>query len=96
LRPFSSSPRKSCIFEYVYFARPDATIDGISVYEARKNLGRALAKAHAIDADVVIPVPDSGVPSTIGYAEQSGIPFEWDVLSSSPPRAFATSVCASN
>jgi amidophosphoribosyltransferase len=82
LRPFSSSPRKSCIFEYVYFARPDAMIDGISVYEARKNLGRALAKAHGIDADVVIPVPDSGVPSTIGYAEESGIPFEMGLVRS--------------
>jgi amidophosphoribosyltransferase len=82
IRPFADVPRKSCIFEYVYFARPDATIDGLSVYEARKNLGRALAKEHAVDADLVIPVPDSGVPATIGYAEESGVRFELGLVRS--------------
>ncbi len=82
MRPFASSPRKGCIFEYVYFARPDSTIDGVNVYEARKNLGRALAKEHGIEADVVIPVPDSGVPATIGYAEASGLPFEMGLVRS--------------
>jgi amidophosphoribosyltransferase len=76
LRPFPEARRKSCIFEYVYFSRPDSILDGISVYEARKNLGRQLAKLHGVEADVVIPVPDSGVPATIGYAEESKLPFE--------------------
>jgi amidophosphoribosyltransferase len=82
MRPFADVPRATCIFEYVYFARPDSNLDGVSVYEARKNLGRALAKEHPIDADVVIPVPDSGVPATIGYAEASGIPFELGLVRS--------------
>ena len=82
VRPFKPTPRKMCIFEYVYFARPDSNIDGISVYEARKSLGRALAREHAIDADVVIPVPDSGVPATIGYAQQSNLPFEMGLVRS--------------
>ncbi len=81
-RPFAAEPRHMCIFEYVYFARPDATLDGINVYQARKNLGRALAQEHGIDADVVIPVPDSGVPSTIGYSEEAKIPFEMGLVRS--------------
>ncbi len=81
-RPFPAQKRKMCIFEYIYFARPDATLDGISVYEARKGLGRALAREHGVEADVVIPVPDSGVPSTIGYAEESKIPFEMGLVRS--------------
>lgn len=82
LRPFPEAKRKSCIFEYVYFSRPDSTIDGISVYEARKNLGRLLAEQHPVEADVVIPVPDSGVPATIGYSEASKIPFELGLVRS--------------
>ncbi len=82
MRPFSSMPRSNCIFEYVYFARPDASLDGVSVYEARKNLGRALAAEHPVDADVVIPVPDSGVPATIGYAEAAKMPFEMGLVRS--------------
>ncbi|HYP98592.1 MAG TPA: amidophosphoribosyltransferase [Polyangiaceae bacterium] len=80
--PFAPVKRHTCIFEYVYFARPDSNIDGVSVYEARKNLGRALAREHGIKADVVIPVPDSGVPATIGYAEESGLPFELGLVRS--------------
>lgn len=80
--PFAEAPRRSCIFEYVYFARPDSNIDGVSVYEARKNLGRALAREHPVKADVVIPVPDSGVPATIGYSEYSKIPFELGLVRS--------------
>lgn len=82
LRPFKASPRKTCIFEYVYFARPDSKLDGVSVYEARKNLGRRLADEHPAEADVVIPVPDSGVPATIGYAERSRLPFEMALVRS--------------
>ncbi len=82
MRPFAEKPRRSCIFEMVYFARPDAMLDGVNVYEARKNLGRALARESGVEADLVIPVPDSGVPATIGYAEASGIPFEMGLVRS--------------
>ncbi|KPU45926.1 amidophosphoribosyltransferase precursor [Oxobacter pfennigii] len=64
-----------CIFEYIYFARPDSTIDGIGVYEARRNAGAILAQEYPVEADLVIGVPDSGTVSAIGYAEESGIPF---------------------
>jgi amidophosphoribosyltransferase len=81
-RPFASVPRHTSIFEYVYFARPDSVLDGVSVYEARKNLGRALAEEAPVDADLVVPVPDSGVPATIGYAERAKIPFEMGLVRS--------------
>ncbi len=77
-----TAERQACIFEYVYFARPDSALGGSSVYEVRKRLGETLAKEHAIDADVVIPVPDSGVPSAIGYARALGIPFEMGLIRS--------------
>lgn len=64
-----------CMFEYVYFARPDSTIDGINVYQTRLNIGRELHKLYPIDADVVIPVPDSSIPAAIGYSRASGIPY---------------------
>ena len=64
-----------CIFEYVYFARPDSVIEGVSVYQARINAGRELARTHGVDADLVIGVPDSGICAAIGYAQQSGIPY---------------------
>jgi len=84
LRPFRTDPdrRYMCIFEYVYFARPDATFDGISVYEARKRMGHALAEDQPVDADVVVPVPDSGVAAAIGFAEASKLPFELGLIRS--------------
>jgi amidophosphoribosyltransferase len=71
-----------CVFEYVYFARPDSHFKGRSVYEVRKNLGEALAREHPVEADVVIPVPDSGVPSAVGYAAAKKIPFEMGLIRS--------------
>ena len=71
-----------CVFEHVYFARPDSLVNGKSVYRARVRLGHRLAQEHPIDADVVIPVPDSGVPAAIGYAKESGIPFELGLIRS--------------
>jgi amidophosphoribosyltransferase len=71
-----------CIFEYVYFARPDSKLNGRSVYEVRKELGRRLAREMPTDADVVIPVPDSGVPAAIGYAGERKIPFEMGLIRS--------------
>ena len=72
---FAPAEPKGCVFEYVYLARPDATIAGRSVHEARVEMGRRLAKEYPVDADLVIPVPESGTPAAVGYAEASGIPF---------------------
>jgi len=71
-----------CVFEHVYFARPDSLVNGKSVYRARERMGMRLAEEHPIEADVVIPVPDSGVPAAIGYSKQSGIPFEMGLIRS--------------
>ncbi len=79
IKVFESTP-KHCIFEYVYFARPDSTVFGQSVYKTRKNMGRELAHIQPVKADVVIPVPDGGVPSAIGYAQESGIPYEMGIM----------------
>lgn len=76
------APRRMCIFEYVYFARPDSQLGGKSVYAIRKALGEQLAKEHPVDADVVIPVPDSGVPSAVGFAAALGLPFEMGLIRS--------------
>ncbi|QNT78194.1 amidophosphoribosyltransferase [Entomobacter blattae] len=80
LMPFSEKQRRFCIFEYIYFARPDSLVDGRSVYNARKLIGQELARESAIEADVVVPVPDSGVPSAMGYSTESGIPFELGII----------------
>ena len=73
-------PKQFCIFEHVYFARPDSTIFGRSVNESREALGRQLAREHPVEADLVVPVPDSGVPAAIGYAMESGIPFRMGLI----------------
>jgi amidophosphoribosyltransferase len=78
--PFPSAPRTSCIFEYIYFARPDSRVYDRNVYEVRKQLGRQLAREQPADADIVIPVPDSGVPAALGFAEESGLPFEMGLI----------------
>ncbi|MDP3487200.1 MAG: amidophosphoribosyltransferase, partial [Bacillota bacterium] len=74
-RQYSEGKSASCIFEYVYFARNDSTIDGLNVYEARTAMGRLLAQEHAVDADMVISVPDSGTSAAIGYSLESGLPY---------------------
>jgi amidophosphoribosyltransferase len=77
LRPFRPAPRESfCIFEYIYFARPDSNLNGHNVYSFRKELGRALAREHPVAADLVVPVLDSGNTAALGFAEESGIPYE--------------------
>ncbi|MFZ3208863.1 MAG: amidophosphoribosyltransferase, partial [Geobacteraceae bacterium] len=78
--PFKKVNPTPCIFEFVYFARPDSYIFGKNVYQVRKELGRQLAREHRIEADVVIPVPDSGVPAAMGYAEESGIRLEMGLI----------------
>ena len=82
MRPFAAQPPRRCVFEWVYFARPDSTIDGRSVYRARERMGRRLAVEHPVPADVVIPVPDSGVAAAIGYARESGIPYDQGLMRS--------------
>ena len=80
MHPFGQTRQRFCVFEYIYFARPDSVIEGTSVYEARKKIGAELARESPAPADVVIPVPDSGVPSALGYAASSGIPFEYGII----------------
>jgi amidophosphoribosyltransferase len=81
-KPFPPMAPRPCIFEYIYFARPDSMFGGRSVYEVRKNMGAQLAKESFAEADVVVPVPDSGVPAALGYAEDSGIPYELGIIRS--------------
>lgn len=81
-RPFSPTRLGRCVFELVYFAKPDSTLFGMSVYEVRKRLGIQLALEQPADADLVIAVPDSGVPAAIGYAHQSGIPYDVGLIRS--------------
>jgi amidophosphoribosyltransferase len=79
-KPFGTRPARPCLFEYIYFARPDSVVNGQSIYELRKSMGRQLALEHPVMADVVVPVPDSGVPASLGYAQQSGIAFELGII----------------
>jgi amidophosphoribosyltransferase len=80
LHPFPPQPMRPCIFEYIYFARPDSIVHGRPVYEVRKAMGAELARERRIFADVVVPVPDSGVPAALGYSRESGIPFELGII----------------
>ncbi len=80
LKPFGWTPSRLCVFEYVYFARPDSIVDGSGVYESRKRIGAELARESNVEADVVIPVPDSGVPSAMGYATETGLPYELGII----------------
>lgn len=79
IQVFEPTP-KHCIFEYVYFARPDSFTFGQNVYQIRKNMGKELARVAPVDADMVIPVPDSGVAAAIGYSQESGLPFEMGII----------------
>ncbi len=79
IKVYESTP-KHCIFEYVYFARPDSQVYGQNVYQKRKNMGVELAKEQPVEADMVVPVPDGGVPAAIGYSQQSGIPYEMGIM----------------
>ena len=80
LRPFPKQPARPCIFEYIYFSRPDSILGGRSVYQVRKATGVQLALEAPVEADVVVPIPDSGVPAALGYAQQLGIPFELGII----------------
>lgn len=80
IRPFPNVQARPCIFEFVYFARPDSYVDGRNVYEVRKNMGRNLAREFPADVDVIVPVPDSGVPAALGFSQETGIPFELGII----------------
>lgn len=79
-RPFPHTASRFCVFEYIYFSRPDSQVEGRSVYQARKQIGVELAKESPVPADVIVPVPDSGVPSAMGYAAESKLPFEMGII----------------
>lgn len=79
-KPFAEVKPSPCIFEFIYFARPDSDVFGRNVYETRKAFGKQLAREHPVEADMVIPVPDSGVPAAIGYAEEAKLPFETGLI----------------
>ena len=80
VKPFNKRQQRFCIFEYIYFARPDSHLEGRNVYDVRKRIGAELARESHVDANVVVPVPDSGVPSAIGYAQEAGVPFELGII----------------
>ncbi|MFG1297989.1 amidophosphoribosyltransferase [Xanthobacter variabilis] len=79
-KPFPEVPARPCIFEYIYFARPDSVVGGRSVYQVRKKFGQVLAEEAPANADVIVPVPDSGVPAAIGFSQHSGIPYELGII----------------
>ncbi|MBT4741522.1 MAG: amidophosphoribosyltransferase [Rhodospirillaceae bacterium] len=80
VRPFPDASPRFCIFEYIYFARPDSVCEGSSVYEVRKRIGEELARESHVPCDVIVPVPDSGVPAALGYAAEVQIPFEYGII----------------
>ena len=80
LRPFPRQQARPCIFEYIYFSRPDSMLGGRSIYEVRKAMGEQLAKESPVAADVVVPIPDSGVPAALGFSRATGIPFELGII----------------
>jgi len=80
IKPFAKQNRRFCIFEFIYFARPDSIVEGTDVYATRKRIGAELARESHVDADLIIPVPDSGVPAAIGYATEADIPFELGII----------------
>ena len=80
IKPFKPSRERFCVFEYIYFARPDSVMEGMPVYNARKRIGAELAHEAGVEADVIVPVPDSGVPAAMGYAVASQIPFELGII----------------
>ncbi len=79
-RPFPRRPARPCIFEHIYFARPDSVVGGQSVYDIRKRMGEELAREAPVEVDVVVPIPDSGVPAALGYSRASGVPFELGII----------------
>jgi amidophosphoribosyltransferase len=79
-KPFPPTQARPCLFEYIYFSRPDSVLGGRAVYDVRKAIGAELARESGVEADVIVPVPDSGVPAAVGYSQQSGIPFELGII----------------
>jgi amidophosphoribosyltransferase len=80
LHPFGRQTSRFCVFEYIYFARPDSVVEGTPIYEARKRIGAELARESHVPADVIVPIPDSGVPAAMGYAAEAGVPFELGII----------------
>ena len=80
IKPFPAAKARPCVFEYIYFAMPDSVVNGMSVYDLRKRMGRRLAEESNVPADVIVPVPDSGVPAALGFAQASGIPYEMGII----------------
>ena len=80
IKPFPQVKPRPCVFEYIYFARPDSIVGGRPVYDVRKEMGAQLAREAPANVDVIVPVPDSGVPAAIGFAQQSGLPFEMGII----------------
>ena len=78
--PFEQQRSRFCIFEYVYFSRPDSAVEGRNVYDVRKQIGMELARENPVDADIVVPVPDSGTPAAIGFAQEASLPFELGII----------------